>query len=245
MDGISMFQTVLNIIYPRRCPICSEIVVPKGEKACPMCKDRLNKVKEPRCKKCSKPIETVEAEYCYDCTVKDHHYKKGFALWVYDKTMKKSISNYKYNGKKEYADFYIEEMLNHYTDEIYRIKPDAIIPIPIHKSKRKIRGFNQTEIIAKGIAKHLDIPVLTKTLIRVKKTLPQKELNDKERLKNLKEAFSYLNEEIVMLDKNVKKIFLIDDIYTTGSTIEACTSILQQNGIEEVYFLCVCIGKGF
>jgi ComF family protein len=242
---LSLLKTVMDILYPRRCAICGEIVSLRGELACPGCKTKLNIIKEPRCKKCSKPIESDEKEYCHDCEKKHFHYVKGYSLWVYDANMKKSISDFKFRGRKEYGEFYIRELINHYKNEILNIKPDALIPIPIHRSKKIQRGYNQAEIIAKGIGKELGIPVIDNLLIRDKKTLPQKQLNDKERLKNLEKAFSFSN-EVGETNRNIlRRVLLVDDIYTTGSTIEACTNILLGNTIEEVYFISICIGKGY
>jgi ComF family protein len=123
--------------------------------------------------------------------------------------------------------------------------PDILVPVPIHKSKYRERGYNQTEILANGIAKGLNIPVLPHLLIRDKKTLPQKQLSDKERLRNLQEAFILNDKVFSEYPRKIKSILLIDDIYTTGSTIEACTNVLMRNGIENIYFITLCIGKGF
>lgn len=239
-----MIKELLDMIYPRRCPICGDIVVPKDKKACPKCVKELLTIKEPRCKRCSKPIENEEKEYCYDCETKHFTYKEGYALWLYDKRMRKSIADFKFHNRKEYADFYVEEYLRNYSDVLRKIGADALLPIPIHKSKLRTRGYNQAEILAKKIGKELDILVVCDLLIRDKKTLPQKGLNDKERLKNLLHAFSVDKEKMKGYTK-VKKVILVDDIYTTGSTIEACTKVLLQNGIWEVYFMSLCIGKGY
>ncbi len=240
-----MLKAIIDIIYPRRCPICGDIVKPRGELVCPPCKLKLKPIDEPRCKKCSKPIESEEKEYCHDCETKKHHYIKGYALWVYDPQMKKSRADFKFHGRREYSDFYIDEIIKRYGMEINKITPDVLVPIPIHKSKQMQRGYNQADILAIGIGKKLNIAVLSHLLQRDKKTLPQKLLNDKERLKNLEKAFTFLKEESNKFPARIRKVMLIDDIYTTGSTIEACTNILLQNGIDEVYFLSICIGKGF
>lgn len=239
-----MIKELLDFIYPRRCPICGDIVVPKDEKACIDCKPLLQIIKEPRCKKCSKPIDNDEKEYCFDCETKHFHYKKGYALWVYDKRMRKSIADFKYHNRKEYSDFYVEEILKHYSLSLIEMGVDALIPIPIHRSKLKTRGYNQAQILASKLGKELDILVINDLLIRDKRTLPQKGLNDKERLKNLIQAFS-LDKEKHKTYNDINKVVLVDDIYTTGSTIEACTNILQQNGVMEVYYISLCIGKGF
>jgi ComF family protein len=159
--------------------------------------------------------------------------------------MRHSIANFKYHSKKEYAKFYIEEMLQLYGTLIQKLAPDVIVPIPIHRSKHLDRGYNQADILARGLGEKLNIPVSSQLLIRNKKTLPQKKLSDKERLLNLQEAFQ-MNETVAKCSSTeVTKVLLVDDIYTTGSTIEACTNVLKSNGIKEVYFIVLCIGKGF
>lgn len=240
-----MLQAILNLIYPVRCPVCGGIVIPKSEKICPACKEKLPYIHEPRCKKCSKPIEQEEQEYCSDCGRKNYHFDKGYAVWIYNEKMKHSIAEFKYHSKKEYAKFYIEEMVRLYGPGLKKFNPDVIVPVPIHQSKHLERGYNQADILAKGIGKELGLPVLSHLLIRNKKTLPQKKLSDKERLRNLQEAFSFNGNAADDFGKGIEKVLLVDDIYTTGSTIEACTNVLKSNGISEICFIVLCIGKGF
>lgn len=240
-----MLEGILSILYPVRCPICNEIVVPQKNRICNPCKEKLNYIKEPRCKKCSKPMEDEEQEYCMDCQKSKHHYNKGYSVWLYDQHMKKSISNFKYHNKWEYAKFYIIEMVQHYEDTIKKLSIDVIIPVPLHPSKRLERGYNQAEILANGLGKSLNIPVATNLLIRSKKTLPQKQLSNKERLKNLKEAFRININALYKYDRKIERVLLMDDIYTTGSTIEACTNVLMEHGVSEVFFITLCIGKGY
>jgi ComF family protein len=240
-----LIQAILDMLYPVRCPVCGDIVIPKGRRICSTCENKPQLIIEPRCKKCSKPIDQEQREYCSDCERKKYHFDYGFSLWVYDSVMKKSISDFKYNHKREYAKYYIEKVIFNYKDIIKKLAPDVLVPVPIHKSKYRERGYNQAEILAYGIGKELNIPILPHLLIRNKKTLPQKQLSDKERLKNLQEAFIINNKALSDYPKRLKRILLVDDIYTTGSTIEACTNVLLRNGVEHVYFITLCIGKGF
>ncbi len=240
-----MFQTILDIIYPVRCPICMEIVTPKGKRICSNCKERLPYIQEPRCLKCSKPLEVEEKEYCDDCERKDLHFNRGYAVWVYNKMMMQSISAFKYKSKKEYAAFYTEEIITHYKKQLVKLNLDGIVPVPLHRTKYRERGYNQAALLAKGIGDELDIPVLNDLLIRTKKTVPQKTLNDMERLHNLMEAFQYNKKTKSVFRSDLSRVLLVDDIYTTGSTMEACTNVLKENGIKEVYFIVLCIGKGF
>lgn len=235
----NLSETILNIIYPPTCPICGKIVRVYNNQICETCKKQVRYIKEPLCKKCGKQLIVKEQEYCYDCSRKEHLYTKGIALWAYDSNVKKSIYNFKYNNKREYAKVYAEEMILRNRQQILNWNVDAIIPIPLHKSKLRSRGFNQAEVLAKEIAKQLGLPMYQNLVKRVKKTLPQKALNDKQRINNLKNAF-----KIEEFDVKLKKVILIDDIYTTGVTIDSVTEILKKAGITEVYFITVSIGEG-
>lgn len=232
-------EYLLDMIYPKTCPVCGRI--PDGNvSVCVNCKGKFPSIKGPRCMKCSKPILNGEAEYCYDCMEKSHHYVCGKALWIYDDMMKRSIARFKYKGSLEYAQVYGEEIVRQHGNWV-RNHGDILVPVPLHKKKEKIRGYNQAEILADAIGRRLQLPIDRDMLYRSRDTRPQKELNDKERLANLSEAFQ-INKGKRYLPE---RIMLVDDIYTTGSTIEACTNALQKAGIREVYFLSICIGKGF
>ena len=154
--------------------------------------------------------------------------------------MKQSIHRFKYDNKREYADFYIEEILKHYGTWIESLQVDAIIPVPLHRSKQRSRGFNQAELLAKGIGKALQIPVEAKVVERYRKTKVQNVLNDTERKNNVKKAFKIAGNVV-----KLKKVLLVDDIYTTGSTIDAIAEVLKEVGVEQVYICCLCAGRGY
>ena len=245
----AFLERIIDIIYPVRCPFCSEIVVPKDKRACADCQKKLPYIDGPRCAKCSKPIYDDRQEYCSDCARRSFHYNKGFAVWLYNETMKRSIADFKYHSRKDNAVFYVQELIRLYGEAILKLSPDVIVPVPLHRSKYIQRGYNQAQILAIPLGRELGIPVLPGLLYRKKKTQPQKKLDDKERLKNLAEAFAYntgiASKYAVEYNKQIKRVLIVDDIYTTGSTIEACTNVLKANGVLEVYFVVLCIGEGF
>lgn len=218
--------------------------MPRGARVCDVCESKPIRIMEPRCKKCSKPLLSAEQEFCYDCSVKDFHYERGYSLWIYDGLMQKSMIDFKYNGRKEYAAYYANEIARHFTKEIRSIGPDVIMPIPVHSTRRRQRGYNQAELLALELGRQLHILVRSDVLIRTVKTRPQKELSNIERMKNLEKAFAvnglYRDE-----CRKYHKILLVDDIYTTGSTIEACSKILLQAGAGEIYYVTLCIGQGY
>lgn len=231
-------ETLIGLLYPRRCPVCHDVVEDKGESACRICRTRLSAVREPSCRKCGKPLLLEEREYCRDCARKHHWYRQGRSAFVYDELMRRSIAKFKYEGRREYAAFYAEEILRSCGREAALWNAQALVPIPLHPSRRRKRGFNQAELLAEELSGRLGIPVDKKLLFRAKRTKAQKQLNDQERLSNLKNAFS------VRKGCTPKKtIILVDDIYTTGSTMDEAARVLLENGAQSVYFLCICVGR--
>ena len=232
-------ETILNILFPRRCPVCGEIVKSAGSLICPSCFQELSFVKSPVCKKCGKEIVNETMEYCEDCMSHRHVFEYGVALVNYDETARRSMVQIKYKNKREYLDFYGTAMALRYEKAIGRMQVDAIVPIPIHKSRRRKRGFNQAEVLADVMAERLKLPVEPGMLVRTKKTLPQKELSAMDRLRNLSGAFC-----AGTIPDGVRSVLLVDDIYTTGSTIEACARALKAAGIERIYFAVICMTGG-
>lgn len=228
---------ILNILYPKRCPVCHGILRGR-EGVCPPCRKILPYIKEPRCKKCGKEIEKEEQEYCRDCGRFAHSFDKGAALFTYNGIMRRSISMFKYHNRREYADFYAIELYKNFEYFIRRCNPDVIVPVPIHKQKKRQRGFNQSELVAKKLGKLIKVPVDTKYLVRIEKTIPQKELTRKQRKENLKKAFGIRD-----TNKKYERVLIIDDIYTTGATIDAISEILRENQTKIIYFLTICVGR--
>jgi ComF family protein len=105
--------------------------------------------------------------------------------------------------------------------------------------EKKDRGYNQAEVFAEAVGSALDIPVLSDWISRCRKTVPQKELGQAERQNNLKKAF-----KIIRNDVKLNTIVIIDDIYTTGSTIDAVAECARAAGVQKVYFVALAIGKG-
>ena len=233
-------ERVLDLIYPPRCPVCNEVVAISDGGVCPECKDKFHYVEEPYCLKCGKPIDDEGEEYCKDCKDKTHNYIEGRACFVYDEYMKESIYRFKYNGKQEYAKYYAREINARLGKKIKSWNVDALIPVPIHKDRLRKRGYNQAELIAKHLSYLTKIPVNNQILERKNPTKALKNLDAKERENNLKKAF-IVKENVVKL----RTVIIVDDIYTTGSTVDAISLALIDAGVKNVYFITLCIGRGY
>lgn len=235
-------DTILSVLFPQKCPVCGKIVKEDDTEVCRKCKPKLPVITGPRCPKCSKPVET-DGVLCSDCKSSHFTYVCGYAMWNYNYYTRKLIAQFKYEGRRDYAQWLATELTYHMADFIKSIKPDALVPVPLHVSRYRQRGFNQAEIIAEGISRKTGIMLMPDVVVRSKKTTPQKKLNDMQRSRNISDAFA-INEDNLKKYGNVKTALIIDDIYTTGSTIDACAQVLKKAGIES-YFAALCIGAGF
>ncbi|MDE7477095.1 MAG: ComF family protein [Lachnospiraceae bacterium] len=237
-SGFNVKDMLVNMVFPRRCPVCDDIV-PNGEGLiCRQCLTKPQYIKEPRCRRCGKQLMEETQIYCHDCIQRKHVYDYGYALYDYQ-SMKKSIYRFKYSKRCEYAAFYAKDICEQLQVEIRMMGADSIIPVPVHASRQKSRGYNQAELVAAELSKLTGIPMHAKMVQRVRKTVPQKELTIQERQNNLKKAFN-ISTNVVKLNKTI----LIDDIYTTGSTLDAVAMELKRHGVESVYFITLCIGEG-
>lgn len=236
---MSVGNIILDSIYPRCCPLCHKIVVPGGELVCESCLEKLQPIGQPRCMRCGKSLTDPAREYCRDCTMREHRYSQGIGIYPYNQTMKSSIEMYKARGRREYGDFYVSAMAHYGKSYILRWKPDCLIPVPMHPNARRRRGFNQAEYLARGLGEIFGIPVETEGVRRVVRGTPQKSLDAKSRRQKLRGVFAAVPGYCPP-----KRVLIIDDVYTTGSTIDALTEILLENQAEKVFFLTLCQGKG-
>lgn len=232
-----MFRKILELLYPTTCIFCGGI---SKEGICGVCREKVGHIQEPRCKRCGKPIHLEEEEFCYDCKHRDFHYEQGKSLWLHRAPVDRSIYDFKYKNRRSYGEIYAKEMVEAFGEIIRLWEIDLLIPVPLHKKKLRKRGFNQAEVIAEGIGKRMNIPIDTTLVVRRKYTMPQKEFSQKERRRNLADAFRVSHGNI-----GAKNILIIDDIYTTGSTVDSIAKVLKDAGAEKTYFLTISIGQGF
>ena len=239
------------LIYPPRCPVCDRILErplkdfvypPKNENVwiCKKCRKKLKPVTEPSCRKCGKPLMDEGDEYCYDCLRSNHSFEEGKSLWEFEGQVREMLHRFKYAGRKDYADFLGTELELRYGRWISEKKIQAIIPIPISYKRYMKREYNQAYLIAKSLSKLAKIDVCGHLLLRSKKTEEQNKLNRQERKNNLKNAF-FLTQNVV----NLKRVLLVDDIFTTGSTMDAASELLLESGIGKVYCITIAVGRSF
>ena len=229
---------LLNLLYPRRCPVCDDVIPMRRGLICPQCLDRVRMVKEPVCLRCGKEIAAQEAEYCYDCSRHERSFVRGYAMAVYDRTMRESLSRFKNGGRMDYADWYAQALWEKFGAELKAARADCLVPVPVHRSRLGRRGYNQAELVARRLGKKLELPVLSRALVRGRNTRAQKFLGGGERGRNLEGAFRAGRQPVAGMG-----VILLDDIYTTGATAQTCTRSLLAAGAREVRLVCICIGE--
>lgn len=223
-------------MYPKRCPICQEIS-PKG--ICEKCRKQIIKIKEPKCIHCGKPLDDETKEFCLDCERRKSHYEQGRSLWLHVPPVSDAVYRMKYHNKRNYAEIFGSELAKEFEQQLISWEIQILLPIPLHRSRRRKRGYNQAELLAAQLSEKLGIPMRKDVLFRIKKTRPLKQMDGEERRKNLQGAFAVSRDW-----KPCQNVLLIDDIYTTGSTMERAAAILKKAGVENVYFLTLSIGQG-
>lgn len=232
-----MKEKLMGIFFPKVCPLCERVIKSSGD-VCEKCDISKFLIGRNRCYKCGKPLKGNDEILCGDCRKINHTFEKGVAVFEYKEEMKESVYRFKYGNQKAYGDFYGKIAAEKYGELLKRWKIDKIIPVPMYDKKKQKRGYNQAEEFGNRLGFYTGIETDNKSLIRIKDTIPQKGLSNEQRKMNMSDAFAVDVEKI----SNYKNVLLVDDIYTTGSTIDACSKILIMAGVEKVYFVCIATG---
>jgi ComF family protein len=195
---------------------------------CVQCEGVVEPLTPPLCIRCGKPVKT-KAVQCGDCKARAVYFSRNIAAFPYDEVMREIMLDIKFRSQKCAA-----VGLGHYWAEKADEKDfagfDIIAPLPLFKEKERERGFNQAELLAAPLAEKFNVFFEKELLIRTKDTVPQSELSPLSRAENVTGAF-LVNPSCSVKHK---KIILIDDIYTTGASLNECAKILKQEGAEEI-----------
>ena len=230
-------RLLLDFVFPPRCPLCDRLLGRRDHLVCSDCAGSLPWIREPVCKKCGGQLMRDTQEYCADCLRMEHRYIRGDCIFRYEKEMRDSVTRMKFQNRRDYLEFYARAMAVGGKRFLMSVRPAVLLPVPIHKRKRRERGFDQCALLAEKFSAVSGIPVSAGNMIRTRYTRPQKELDREGRKKNLQNAFRLQHPGQIR-----EPVLIIDDIYTTGSTIDAVTEELNRYGIREVFFMALCTG---
>ncbi len=232
-------KQILDYLYPPRCPVCDEIYGGKDKESgiCPSCRRELVYLREDYCLRCGRPLEDEQEEFCLSCGSKTHYFTQGRALFSYQGAVRTSLYRLKYANRRDYATVYGRELAGELGEWIRTLGISRIVPIPLHPSRRRRRGYNQAALLARQLGQLLEIPVEEKLLYRVKKTAPLKTMDSRERQAQLRHAFA-----VGGAVRPGERILLVDDIYTTGTTADAAALALRRRAGCWIFVVSVAIG---
>lgn len=223
---MKIFERILNLFFPKdiKCIFCGEDV--KDFENTPYCEDckkeKFFNVAPKRCKICDDPIYS-ESDYCDNCKKEKKHFDKAIAPFLYEGKVRSMILRFKNDNAKYLAQPMAKLMAERIKDE--KIEVDAIVAVPLSEKSLKRRGYNQSLLLAREIAKLLDKPVYEDVLTKTKETKHQKELSYQDRQKNLAGAFHVENWRAV----KDKSVLLVDDIITTCATADYLSKLLKKH----------------
>lgn len=221
-------KEILDFVFPQYCISCGRILRSNEAILCHRCAKLVKEIRQPCCKKCARSL-AFKGMLCPECKNRKTYLS---ALWSYAHyigIMKKLIHTFKYR-KRKYVIKFLDERISDFTSLIKKeANIDLIVPVPLCKAHLKKRDFNQSFIVAKMLSSKMGVPAIS-CMERIKITVPQHELPRIERFDNVADAFIVSYGEI-----KGKNILLVDDIFTTGATINECARVLLDAGANKIY----------
>lgn len=222
-----MLNRIINLLFPEKCIFCGEILKKKsdGISICNRCFSSISFI--------PKTFYNTNTKFKYEL-----YFEKVICACEYTGIVKKAILRYKFFGKSNYYKTFSNLLFNSIKKIVNEECIDAIISVPLNKNRELDRGYNQAKLISKQLSKKLMIPEMSRCLVRVKNTKSQSLLNKRERKLNVKGAFQVRS----FLNIKGKTILLIDDILTTGFTLNECSRVLKEAGVNKIIVAVVASG---
>ncbi len=214
---------ILHIFFPNKCACCRKIIQ-YDALFCEKCEKEFEQTGGKRCKTCFAPEELC------DCKRHPKFFFRSAAPFVYKDSAKDALLRLKKMKNVRLARFFAEEMYLTVLKKYKNVQFDAIIPVPLHKAREKARGYNQSMLIANELSAMLKVPVMDKVLRQHDKAKPQHTLNHKQRRENVKGIYRASGIPI-----ECQRVLLVDDIMTSGATLNECAKMLRIEGVTKIY----------
>lgn len=218
-------KEILSLFFPDRCAFCGELLGKNEFEICHFCKKGVHKISGETCIHCGRGVGRCA------CANEEQALSRSVAVFYYEGSIKEAIQRLKFQNCPEtakiLAKFQLEKVLDIYADKNF----DLVVSVPMHSKKERLRGYNQSELLASFLSTWLQIPFANKALKKVKNHIPLHQLSARERRKEIENTFASGKDEKELIEK---KILLVDDVYTTGATMEECAKALRLIGAKEV-----------
>lgn len=240
---LPILQELIDIIYPPRCHVCQGFL--RDDRAleklalCRSCFNGLSRITPPLCPVCGRPFRTREHDnhHCEDCLRESPFYDRTGAPYLYEGTVMEAIHRFKYAGKT-YLGHTLGYLLSLFAEKwLGETRNTVMMPVPLHPKKLRQRGFNQSLLLARPVASRMGLELDFLGLRRIRYTLPQTGLKSAERSKNVRKAFEFSGQKAL----KGWTVLLVDDVATTGSTLNECARVLKRAGADKV--ICLVLAR--
>jgi ComF family protein len=238
---LELKDDLLDFVYPQSCPIC-EKPLNRGEKeVCENCWSTLASLPAPFCPYCKSFLEDEEATLKHRCVYSSHPEDRKIlavrSLGTFDDYYKTLIHRLKYDKKIPLGKRLAQSLGEKVACEKDFISCDLIIPVPLHRTRHRSRGFNQSQILAEGISEVTNLPLIKDILKRKKNTQDQTYLNAQQRKENVRGAFVVTQPERIV----GKQVILVDDVITTGATLNECARMLLNARAKKIFAVTLAV----
>jgi len=220
-----LVELAVESFFPRRCVGCGRV----GDFLCPECLEKLPRLLPPLCPNCGRP--QASGIVCPSCRRRQTEIDGIRSPFRFDEVIRKAIYELKYRNLKTISPCLAELLADYIRSN--PLAGEVLVCVPLHPRRLRERGYNQSSLLARELSKRIDLPVIEDCLIRVKQAHPQVRARDvDERRRNVADAFVCRDEKLTG-----KQIILIDDVCTSGATLESCAAALKSKGVVSVWGL--------
>ena len=243
----NIIYNFIDIIFPARCLVCEDFLEEKSHETgwydkaiCESCQSDFITIGSPLCPICGRPFQNgiIEDHLCESCLRKHPFYNQARAPYMYEGALMRAIHRLKYEGRTRIANVMGPQLASFVARRFgERDSNWVVMPVPLHLKKLRKRGFNQALLLARHVSVRLKSELDFFTLRRTRDTKPQTGLKSKERRKNVRQAFDVVNSRKI---KN-RNVILIDDVATTGSTMNECARVLKRAKAGKVF--CISLAR--
>ena len=231
----ALFEPFLTLLYPPRCLVCRTLGT---SGLCAACAAQILPVAVPFCAVCG---HTLTDSRCTNCAAQTPAFQCSRSLGAYDGVLRHAVHQFKYRDRPQLAlplGRLLAEYARAHASELNALRFDALLPVPMHPVRQRVRGYNQSERLARVLGQELGLPLVTNVLVRARPTRPQVGLLGDARRTNLRGAFAVKQPNLV----SGQTLLLIDDVVTSGSSLHECASVLNAAGASAVYALTLATG---
>lgn len=228
-----LLHAALDVLFPPLCHVCRTFIAEPGRlHICPSCRERMPGVISPLCTVCGTPFRGAGDDHvCGDCNVDRPSWTAARSALLYEGACSDLIHAFKYRHRVHLRRPLALLAIEYLDDFVRAAGPEVIIPVPLHPRRLRSRGFNQAVLIGELFSRHWGIPLDRRALRRIRWTEPQVELPAAARSGNVKGAFAVTSPARV----EGRRVLLVDDVLTTGSTLDECALVLRRGGAAGVY----------